>query len=173
MREDEWSNTKRAGGDVAHRRVRERHPRLTPRIGLHVTPMIDVVFLLLVYFMVTTPFQFGEEVYRMDLPARGPGEADPFAVIDEPLRISVETTGAGSDGYALRLDGPYDQPATFEALRAFLDERRVGPGTFDGLFAADHPIIIEPADSTRWEHAVEAFNAAARAGYTNITFRSP
>ena len=42
-----------------------------------------------------------------------------------------------------------------------------------GLFEADHPIIIEPTGTTRWEHAMEAFNAAVRARYTNVTFAPP
>lgn len=158
---------------VAHRRVRDRHPRFSARIGLQVTPMIDVVFLLLVYFIVTTPFQFGEEVYRMDLPQRGPGEVDPFDLADEPLRIAVDSAADDPDGYTLRIEGPFDQPQSFDDLRVFLDDRRIRPSTFDGLFAADHPIIIEPARTARWEHAVEAFNAAARARYTNITFEQP
>ena len=34
------------------------------------TPMIDVVFQLLVYFLVSTNFARGEQVYRVDLPSR-------------------------------------------------------------------------------------------------------
>jgi hypothetical protein len=41
------------------------------------------------------------------------------------------------------------------------------------MFPADHPIIVQPARATRWEHAMEAFNAAARARYSNVTFAKP
>jgi hypothetical protein len=44
-------------------------------LSLNLTAMIDVVFLLLVYFMVGTEFKLGEEVFRLDLPDRQPSMA--------------------------------------------------------------------------------------------------
>ena len=35
-----------------------------------ITPMIDVVFQLLIYFLVATNFALGEQVFRLDLPDR-------------------------------------------------------------------------------------------------------
>jgi biopolymer transport protein ExbD len=159
----------------AHRRRRER---TRPRIALHLTAMIDVVFLLLVYFMVATEFKVGEEIYRLDLPERvtAQRELDPFDLDEMPLRILVATTGFGLDTYTLRLEGPYEQPRTFEDLYDFLRNRQVSEFTRTGLFEPDHPIVIEPTRTTKWQHVVEAFNAAARARYTNVTFagaRSP
>ena len=40
-------------------------------IGLNLTSMIDVVFLLLIYFMVATEFRRAEASFPMDLPAEG------------------------------------------------------------------------------------------------------
>ncbi len=143
-----------------------RRPQRT-QIGLNLTAMIDVVFLLLVYFMTATEFKLGEEVYRLDLPKRG--AADPFALPREPLRIGVASSpDAGS--YVLRLSGVTEQPSTFQDLFEFLRQSQRTTGALGGLFEPDHPILIEPASNARWEHAMEAFNAAARARYTNVTF---
>ena len=151
-------------------------------LSLSMTAMIDVVFLLLIYFMVGTDFRMGERVFRMDVPSReGAGTVvDPFRLDDEPLRIAVQSTGVGDDMYRLRLDGPYPQPDTFEALFEFLSTRQVsetsgagGPGSPGALFRPEHPIIIQPTRHTRWDHAVQAFNAAARARFTNVTFSKP
>jgi biopolymer transport protein ExbD len=131
--------------------------------------MIDVVFLLLIYFMAATNFKLGEEVYRLDLPRRG-APTDPFVLPREPLRIVVSTIGPGC---LIRLPGSATQPESFPELYAFLIENRRSEGVVGGLFEADHPIVIEPTKTTRWEHAMEAFNAAARARYTNVTFASP
>ena len=80
------------------RRVRE-----APAIGLNLTSMIDVVFLLLIYFMVATDFKQAEEVYRLDLPERIEGMSiDPFQLDDEPLRIMVRSTGPGDEDYRIR-----------------------------------------------------------------------
>jgi hypothetical protein len=73
----------------------------------------------------------------------------------------------------IRLPGPYAQPAGFQELHGFLVENLRTSGAVGGLFEADHPIIIEPTGTTRWEHAMEAFNAAVRARYTNVTFAPP
>lgn len=150
--------------------MRRRKPR-PMRLKINVTSLIDVTFLLLVYFMIATSFTASEEAYRTDIPNRaGAGAGDPFKLDQEPLRITVTSTGLAPDMYRLRIEGPYAQPATFDDLYDFLSSRQVRPDTTGGLFERDHPIIIQPARTSRWEHAMEAFNAAARARYTNVTF---
>ena len=158
-------------------RARRHRKRLSRRsaMQLNLTAMIDVVFLLLIYFMVATDFKVGEEVYRMDLPQRSQSaqQQDPFDLDDEPLRISVASSGFGVRRYRISIEGPYPQPEDFEALFSFLQDRQINELTSGGLFATDHPIIIQPTRTTRWEHAMEAFNAAARARYTNVIFARP
>ena len=157
--------------------VRRHRARSTVRLTLNLTVMIDMVFLLLVYFMTVTEFKQGEEVYRMDVPDRSDAawEPDPFDLDEEPLRISISTTGRGAEAYMVRLDGPYQQPNSFAELYDFLRARQINDDNLSGprLFAPDHPIIIAPADKTRWDHAVGAYNAAARAEYENVTFAPP
>ena len=138
-------------------------------IGFNLTAMIDVVFLLLVYFMSVTDFKRSEEVYKLDLPQRA-RQANPFKLPQEPLLISVASTGLG---YTLRLSGANARLETFEDLYAFLDENRITESAAGGLFEANYPVIIEPGVTTRWEHTMEAFNAAVRARYTNINFAPP
>lgn len=156
------------------RRGRPRRERGRPTIALNLTAMIDCVFLLLVYFMVATEFKVGEEIYRLDLPERGVALAapdDPFELDDEPVRIRVASVGSGGSEYTLRLEGPFPhQVDTFDALFRFLRDRQINAETVGGLFPTDHPIIVAPARRTTWEHAVEAFNAAVRARYTDVTF---
>ena len=143
------------------------------RLGLNLTSMIDVVFLLLVYFMAVTEFKLGEEVYQLDLPQRGHA-VDPFELPLDPIRIIV--TSVGSDEYILRLSGPLAaglRPATFQQLFEFLSDSRRTDRAAGGLFEADHPVIVEPTGRTSWAHAMGAFNAVVRARYSNITFASP
>lgn len=158
-------------------RARKHRRRLLsrPPMQFNLTAMIDVVFLLLIYFMVATDFKVGEEIYRMDLPDRSQSnqQSDPFDLDDEPLRISVASSGFGILRYRLSIEGPYPQPDDFEKLYNFLQERQINEFTSGGLFDIDHPIIIQPTRTTRWEHAIEAFNAAVRARYTNVIFAPP
>ena len=152
-----------------------RRRRGRARMALNLTAMIDVVFLLLIYFMVATEFKLGEEIYRLDLPPRQPAAQlrDPFELDEEPLRIEVASTGYARGAYSLRIEGPYRQPASFEELFEFLRQRQITEHTVGGLFEPDHPMVIVPTRTTRWEHVIDAFNALARAQYTNVTFAKP
>ena len=154
---------------IEHMTPRKRRGRSRPSIALNLTAMIDVTFLLLIYFMVATEFKLGEEVYRLDLPQRQQAQRDPFELDEEPLRIRIATTGYGPGAYSLQVEGPYLRVRSFQELHEFLRQRRITDASPGGLFGPDHPIIIEPTRTTRWQHAMAAFNAAARARYTNIT----
>jgi biopolymer transport protein ExbD len=160
---------------IAHRTIRQRRGRDLAQVSLNLTPMIDVVFQLLIYFLVATEFKLNEEVYRLDLPRQLQSDQplDPFELDEEPLKIIVASTGVGGVNYVLRVEGPFPQPATFDELHLMLRERQINEATIGGLFAADHPIIIEPAGTAKWEHAVRVFNAAALARYTNVQFSRP
>ena len=68
---------------------------------------------------------------------------------------------------------PFAQPTTFEELQSFLSSNQARPDTIGGLFEPDHPIVIQPTRTTRWDHAMHAFNAAARSRYINVTFAKP
>jgi biopolymer transport protein ExbD len=148
-----------------------RRVRNASSIGLNLTSMIDVVFLLLVYFLVATDFTQSEEIYRLDLPERTDGlTLDPFELDDEPVRIIVHGTGGVDGDYRLQIDGPGAEAiSSFESLYDYLAARRLD-GMGGGLFAEDHPLLVVPSSRTSWSHAVSAFNAAVRAGYVNITF---
>ena len=143
------------------------------RMGVNLTPMIDVVFQLLIYFMLATNFALGEQVFRLDLPQRGGvvEPEDPFHLPEEPLRIVVRSEGPGEEDVGITIEGPYPQPADLRQLEAFLVESRAMGGR--GYFLEDHPVIIVPGKSTSWGHVVDVFNAAVRAGYLKVRFADP
>lgn len=165
------------GGEAViarRRRAARREPGAD--VSLNLTSMIDVVFLLLVYFMVATEFRRGEEVYRLDLPDRGGAAAiDPFDLDDEPLRVAVRGTGTSDslegDRLRIRIDVADRTASSLVELERVLESLHVASG--QGIFAADHPVIVEPTPGTRWRHAMGAFNAAVRAGYGNVTLGEP
>ena len=138
-------------------------------VELQIAPMIDVVFLLLMYFMVATDFSPAEEVFRLDLPDQIVGANDPLQLLDEPLRIRVVAAGARSDQARVSIDGPWDAAGSAEGLRVFLYEAVLPRGT---LFLPDHPIVIAPSEQVGWGHVVAVFNAAVAAGCTNVTLET-
>jgi biopolymer transport protein ExbD len=147
-----------------------KHPKEST-IGLNLTAMIDVVFLLLIYFMVATEFKTAEESFPMDLPMRNHGQT--ITLDNKPLVVIVESAGGNEADLRIRLEGPWEPIVSVEDLTKFLRVNKAGTFGSSGLFAETHPILIKPNSETRWDHAIAAYNAVARANYVNITLDEP
>lgn len=145
--------------------------RTSGSIGLNLTAMIDVVFLLLIYFMAATEFRTAEESFPMDLPMREHGQS--LMLDRKPLVVLVESVGQREHDVRLRLEGPWDPIPSIDAFSRFLRSNMADGFGSGGLFTQSHPILIKPTPQTRWDHTLAIYNAAARATYTNITLDEP
>ncbi|MEE2907591.1 MAG: biopolymer transporter ExbD [Planctomycetota bacterium] len=147
-------------------------PARSTRIGVNLAAMIDVVFLLLLYFMVATDFRSGEDVFRLDLPDRGAGLHEAlYEQSEEPLIILVMEDPAHPGECVVSLEGDWPTVENPKDLAAFLTRHRVG-GTgeaSEAYFARNHPIIILAGSTTAWAHVVSAFNAVVEAGYDAVS----
>ncbi len=152
-----------------YRRRRRDHATHT---DLNLVAMIDVVFLLLMYFLLATNFTLGEELYRIELPQSlgTAADPDPFDLPDQPVIIKITSTGPGKNSYLIRLDLGNTQPTSFEKLYTTLRDWKAGPGNSAGILFPDTPIIIQPDRSCRYEHAINVLNACIRAQYENVQF---
>jgi biopolymer transport protein ExbD len=124
-----------------------------PRDGveLNITPLIDVVFLLLIFFMVTTTFNRQSEL-KIDLPE---ATAEPEQRQDKPLELVIDAAGRYYvEGQAV----VNTQPETLiAAMRKALDDRR------------DRPMIIRADARTPHQFVVTAMDSAARIGLTRLS----
>ena len=159
---------------------RLRGTSLGAAISTNMTPMIDVVFQLLVFFIATTHYATDERVIAMDLSRRiavtAPSDAsnqvaaplikplDPFAMNDEALHLSVGVDGVIVAGAPLR------RSFTPAELRAVLASELRGSAHPNGMFQPAFPVVIAPADNAPWEIAVEVLDAAVAAGFRNVGF---
>ncbi len=137
------------------------------KMSLAMTPMIDVVFLLLVFFVCTVRFERREEVYQLDLPVRA-ATADPLALQESPLQLRIGVRAGSHCPIELSADGITRSASSFDELAALLEQLQRRGGA--GLFERSHPVLVVPAADCQWQDAVDAFNAAVRAGYANIGF---
>ena len=164
----------------APRRLRGRS--LGAAISTNMTPMIDVVFQLLVFFIATTRYASDERVIAMDLsrrvavttkdaahsevvaPTPPSIPLDPFAMRDEALRREVRVDGTIVAGAPLR------RTFTPSELRTAMANELRGSAHPNGMFEPAFPVVIAPADNAPWEIAVEVLDAAVAAGFRNVGF---
>ncbi|MEM8781432.1 MAG: biopolymer transporter ExbD [Planctomycetota bacterium] len=140
---------------------------------LNLTAMIDVIFLLLIYFVVTSNFRIDEGVLTATLPQ---GEGRPAVSAElPPQNIEIVITAGTVDDTQVAIRVGSQAFASFAELRRDLAGKRYDPeaGQLGGLYEADNPIIIQPGTNVRWQHVVDAFNACVAARYTNVSFAKP
>ena len=128
--------------------------------------MIDVTFLLLIFFLVTTTFERAEGVFTSELPRdRGqPAVALPIS----PIVVRLKQTDLAFDTYSISIDRFENQPKTFDELVTVLQEIHTRPG-----FDQETPVVIVADNDVRWDHVVGCWNAALRANCKNVAFANP
>ena len=126
-------------------------PRQTQTVDINLTPLIDVVFLLLIFFMVTTTFDRASEL-KIDLPQASQAPEEQQV---EKLELVIDAAG----NYFL--DGNElvnTKPAT---VRAALEKRAAGQ--------TDLPLIIRADANTPHQAVVTAMDSAQKVGLTRMS----
>jgi len=126
---------------------------------INLTPLIDVVFLLLIFFMVTTTFSREAEI-KLKLPEASSAEQ----VGDKDNSLTIQISDIGQ--YAVK--GPEDENA-----RELINTNEKSLKRALQLAAGDlqEPVIVIKADSLAAHQAVvKAMNAARMLGFYQITF---
>ncbi|MHA3771752.1 ExbD/TolR family protein [Verrucomicrobiota bacterium sgz303538] len=126
-------------------------------MGFQIAPMVDVVFVLLLFFMASAGSQIVEKELSIKLPSgRTTNSGD---VARPPIIIDIDANGQVSmnnDVYANATD------KNLTRLREYLKQ----------MFSefGDDPVIIRPSMETRHERIVDVLNACAYGGVKNLTF---
>ena len=141
-------------------RQRRRRRHRSSSLAINLTQMIDVVFLLLIFFLVTSTFEKPEGLFAANLPC----DADVGSVSLPISPIIVRLTPEG-DGCRMRIDNFTAVPASFGDLTEFLKNVQGNPG-----FDDETPVVIVAADALAWDHVVGCWNAAVRASCKSIAF---
>ena len=146
----------------------------TARIELMMTPMIDVVFQLLIFFMLMPSFGTTEGYLPTNLPDVGPGPQEVRPPPSNELRIDLWHVEADRQlvSGAVTISLNRERLSDYRELRAKL--RLACEGLAARNVNMDKvPVLIAP-DMTVWhKHVVAAFDAAIDAGYRDIRFTVP
>ena len=134
-------------------------------VTINLTPLIDIVFLLLIFFMVSTTFS-KESQLRIRLP-----DASPDAEVEQrPSRLVVAITASGD--YSIR--GPNESTGLHllsrersvlaQAMAKAKAKAKVAQGTDDLV------VVIRADRKTPHEAVVRAMDVARKLGLVRITF---
>jgi len=126
-------------------------------VGVNLTPLIDVVFLLLIFFMVSTTFT-RETQLSIDLPE---ASGQPQDTSDDRIEILID------EGGSYRVNGQALVDARMRTLQAAIYKISAGDTTL--------PMVITADAQAAHESVVRAMDAAGQMGFVHlsITTRQP
>jgi biopolymer transport protein ExbD len=135
-------------------KLRHALARLADKVDLNMTPMIDIVFLLMAFFIMTLKIVSLEGDFDIKMP-RG-ASAGPAPLIAIPVRLTADPQGALS---GIRI-GDRDL-ADFDELRAAVRDLLGGsqPGGGPSGDDADVEIEIDADPTLRYAYTIEAVTA--------------
>ena len=132
-------------------------------VTINLTPLIDIVFLLLIFFMVSTTFS-KESQLRIRLP-----DASPDTEVEQrPSRLVVAITASGD--YSIR--GPNESTGhhLLSRERAVLAQAMAKAKAKVAQGADDLVVVIRADRKTPHEAVVRAMDVARKLGLVRITF---
>ncbi len=131
------------------------------KVGVPIAPMIDVVFLLLIYFMVSSTL----EQQEADLSFQLPGSVEQEEPLDLPDEQIIEIR---ENGQVVVNDYPYDSPEIdrYTELAAMLTRFREA-STANKVEAI---VTISPAEAVSHAQIVKVMDACSLAGIEAVNF---
>ncbi len=132
-----------------------------PTLKVDMTPMIDCVFLLLIFFMVSSTMHRQEADISFALPGTA-DQSEPVAIPDEQIIEIMD------DGTVLLNDLKYDAPDSRD-MPELLDTLIRFKATADAN-KVEAMITIAPSAKVKHQRVVDVLNACAAAKIQNVTF---
>jgi biopolymer transport protein TolR len=117
-----------------------------PMADINVTPFVDVMLVLLIIFMVTTPMLVAG--VQVDLPET---DSAPMEGQDEPLVVTID-----KNAKIFLMDQPLDKKALLERLKALTKEKK------------DTRIFVRGDRAVDYGKVVEIVGTLSSAGYTKV-----
>lgn len=128
--------------------------------GLQIAPLLDVLFVLLLFFMVSAGSQQREGELGIRLPSGGSSMGQ---TVETPINIDITPDGLVKYNGA-RIDDVKSKnlPDLTEKLKNVVDK-----------FGDKQPVIITPSKQTRHERVIDVLNACGAAKCKSVAFGAP
>jgi biopolymer transport protein ExbD len=126
------------------------------RFSNNMTPLIDVIFLLMIFFLMTFNFQKQEFILDNRLPQIGNRDSDDPTKDWETVRLRIKMA---REGGGLKIKLQERELWTYTDLLYYLDQ-----------LPEDILLVIEPDDSVPYEHVIGVYNSCLKSGKKDIVF---
>ena len=123
--------------------------------GLQIAPMLDVMFVLLLFFMVMA----GKQVKEAELGVQVPVASSAISTAKSPVKMDVSPEGLVTfNGSPVDVRDDGDMPKLRAKLKALIE---VSP---------EQSVIIRPKDGAPYQNVINILNACAAERVKNLTF---
>jgi len=126
------------------------------------TPMIDVVFQMLIFFMVAMQIRDPEGILRANLPKNGNGTISPREV---RIRLTKSPPADQANGAEIRIMFEQYRCQDMDDLGAKLKQLKG--------YIPDLDIVIDGAPEVPFDYVIRTIDACKAANYTKIQFTRP
>ena len=145
------------------RKHRKRKGSAEVNLGFQIAPMIDVVFVIMLYFMVMAGAVQVENAHNTKLP--GTVETSEPTNLPDEIAVRIE-----DDGQVYLNDDPLDTPEA-KMLPEFANNLNLLRESSDAS-KSQVLVTIYANELARYERVVDVLDALSRAKITNVTFQA-
>ena len=134
-------------------------------VGFQIAPMVDVVFVLMLFFMASAGSQVAERELNINLPGSNRPSTSQAELPRTPIMVDISADGKVSvNGNSYGSSTDKEMPGLREFFKtAIVDFGNKEPDKQD-------PVIIHPDPDTHHDRIMDVLNAAGTAGVKNLTF---
>ena len=140
------------------RRTHQKHEEQA--IGFQIAPMIDVVFVIMLFFMVLAGNRQVETLMPMTLPSEEANTTEDVTPMEEQIFVDA-------DGEITHNDAPVN-PVELKANFGLLAKQAIAEG--GGTKPTPIVVTIGAEPDTPWEKVTNVLNAMTAAKIANVTF---
>ena len=122
---------------------------------LNMTPMVDIVFLLIIFFLITTSLIQLEQDLSIDLPKQSE-KIKAKAPPTRPIVVNVRHLPGGKAYYHVE-----NQPLTLASLTSNLSRARIR--------YKDQAVVIRGDRNVKWEHIAAVMSCCGQVGISKVS----
>lgn len=136
----------------------------TPNLGFQIAPMLDVVFVILLYFMVLA----GTVKVEYEIKTTLPGSAEVSTAASDELPPDEVVIGISSEGEVSLNDDPIGQPGDVKMNDLYVEMRNLA----DAATQSQTKIIVTVAaeETVKYDRIMNVLDVLAKAKISNVTF---